>query len=333
MQSSARVMAALNSFGDIVLKETKIEHPYLGKLSSNAYVSALGNVIETLSIHLTQSEINALKKKLQLTTKNFNEPQYLQTACELSVCAYFAEKFSQGFKYEDKVNPPKDVDCSVYHDYAKYNIEVKCATFSDDEKLKSEDCFRMSAIGRMEEYPDLIEKLSDVFSTSPSGKPLKVYKHKDNNLKDFLISAHEKFSDEVYCDIVNILWVCCDDPMDMTKWTGYLTGLNGLFTSDSFVDRNLYSKVDVVVLSNLYHRHAKYQTKKNLENYWSVDSSFNIMFCNPGRLSNKEIAIKKFYEIVPNFCKEVMDYDAPDPLKLSAFVVHELKGKGLYYFD
>lgn len=316
-----------------MLKEAKKEHPYLGALSSSTYVSALDSIIKTLATHLSQSEINALKKKLQLTAKKFNEPQYLQTACELSVCGYFAKKFESGFTYEDKVNPPKDVDCSVYHDCAKYNVEVKCATFSGDEELKKEDCFKMSAIGRMKEYPELIEKLSEVFATSPEGKPLKAYKHKDNNLKDFLISAHEKFSDEVYGNIVNVLWVCCDDAMDMTKWTGYLTGLNGLFTSDSFVDQSLYSKVDVVVLSNLYHRHANYQVKPNLKNHWDVESSFNIIFCNPGRLSAKEIAIKKFYEIVPNFCNEVMDYDAPDPLKLSSFVAHELKRKGLYFFD
>lgn len=316
-----------------MLKEIRKDHPYLGKFSSSAYFSALDSMTRALSKHLTQSEIKALKKKLQLTSNNFNEPQYLQAACEISVCSYFANKFESSFRYEDKVNPPKDVDCSFYHDDAKYNIEVKCATYSGDEELKNEDCFKMSAIGRIKEYPALIEKLSDIFANSSDSKPLKTYKHKDNNLKDFLISAHEKFPDNIHSDIVNVLWVCCDDAMDMTKWTGYLTGLNGLFTPSSFVDRNLYSKVDIVVLSNLYHRHANYQAKKKLENNWDVNSSFNIIFCNPGRRDNKEIAIKKFYTIVPNFCNEVMNYDAPEPLKLASFVACELKGKGLYFFD
>lgn len=316
-----------------MLKETKKEHPYLGEFSSITYVSELDSIIKILATHLSKSEINALKNKLQLTAKKFDEPQYLQTACELSVCGYFAKKFKSGFTYEDKVNPPKDVDCSIYYDDAKYNIEVKCAIFSNDEELKKEDCFRISAIGRMKEYPGLVEQLSSLFATSPEGKPLKAYKHKDNNLKDFLVSAHEKFSNEVYSNIVNVLWVCCDDAMDMTRWAGYLTGLNGLFTSNSFVDRNLYNKVDVIVLSNLYHRHANYQKKPNLKKHWDVESSFNIIFCNRDRLSNKEMAIKKFYKIVPNFCNEVMDYDAPDELKLSSFVANELKGKGLYFFD
>ena len=311
------------------------KHPYIGKQhAKDEYLESVKLLIDTLSPHLTKSEIRDIPKKLQVAKASINEAQYLQAACELTVCLYFAEKYGINFIYEDKVNPPKDVDCSFIDDNSKYNIEVKCADFSVVDNMKNDDCFKMSALGRMPEYRGIISDLQETFNDL--GKQLKTYKHLDNRMKDFLISAHDKFSDKNYGDVVNVLLVCCDDAMDMTKWTSYLTGLQGLFTKDSFHSRELFNKVDVVILSNLYHRHAKYQEKENIVNNWDFASSFNILLCNPGRKSDKKRAIEHLYEIIPNFSKEVMNYTGTyelDALKLATFVNKELKAKNRHYFN
>ncbi|WP_028863995.1 hypothetical protein [Psychromonas aquimarina] len=311
------------------------KHPYVGKQHAKVeYLESVKLLIDTLSLHLTKSEIRDIPKKLQITKSSINEAQYLQAACELTVCLYFADKYGGNFIYEDKVNPPKDVDCSFIDNNSKYNIEVKCADFSVVDNVKNDDCFKMSALGRMPEYRGVVSNLQEIFNDS--GKQLKTYKHLDNRMKDFLISAHGKFSDENYGDVVNVLLVCCDDAMDMTKWTSYLTGLQGLFTKDSFHSQVSFNKVDVVILSNLYHRHAKYQEKENITNNWDFASSFNILFCNPGRKSNKKKAIEHLYDIIPNFSKEVMNYPAAyelEALKLATFVNKELKAKNQHYFN
>jgi len=310
------------------------EHPYLGHNSSKEYVASVQDMLISLDEFLTPTEFRNLHKKLQVSKSNINEAQYLQAVCELTVCLYFAKNYQSTFIYEDKVNPPKDVDCSFRNDQTKYNIEVKCADFTVVEKVKNQDSFKVSALGRMDEYPDLITTLKDVFESSE--QKLTPYKHLDNRMKDYLIGAHDKFSDENYENIVNVLWVCCDDVMDMTNWTSYLTGIKGLLTKASFHDTSTFNKVDMVVLSNLHHRHAKYQDKTNISNHWDMSSSFNIMFCNPGRKSNKENAIKNFYNIVPNFSKEVSNYSISgelDALKLSMYVNQELRSKGLHFFN
>lgn len=311
------------------------KHPYIGKqYAKDEYLESVKLLIETLRPYLTKSEAREVSKKLQVAKASINEAQYLQAACELTVCLYFADKYGINFVYEDKVNPPKDVDCSFIDNNSKYNVEVKCADFSVIENMENDDCFKVSAFGRMPEYPGIVSDLQDTFNIS--GKQLKTYKHLDNRMKDFLISAHDKFSDENYDDVVNVLLVCCDDAMDMTKWTSYLTGLQGLFTNNSFHNHKLFNKVDVVILSNLYHRHAHYQEKVNIIDSWDFASSFNILFCNPGRKSDKKKAIKHLYEIIPNFSKEVMNYIGPydfEVLKLATFVDKELNAKNKHYFN
>ena len=319
----------------IMIDSINPKHPYIGKQhAKDEYLESVKLLIETLRPYLTKSEIRSIPKKLQVDKASINEAQYLQAACELTVCLYFADKYGANFIYEDKVNPPKDVDCSFIDNNSKYNIEVKCADFSVVEHMKNDDSFKVSALGRMPEYRSVVSNLQDNFNDL--GKQLKTYKHLDNRMKDYLISAHDKFSDENYDDTVNVLLVCCDDAMDMTKWTSYLTGLQGLFTKASFHNQELFNKVDVVILSNLYHRHAKYQEKVNIIDNWDFASSFNILLCNPGRKSDKKKAIEHFYETIPNFNKEVMDYTVPyglEVLKLATFVNKELKAKNKHYFN
>ena len=89
----------------------------------DSYISSLNSIVNALSCKATKAKINDLiEKKLQISSIIFNEPQYIQTACELTVMSGFLE--NSNFVYEDKVTPPKDVDFSIAVDGKKYNIEV-----------------------------------------------------------------------------------------------------------------------------------------------------------------------------------------------------------------
>lgn len=100
-------------------------------VSTREYAAGLVTALNYLFPHLSSSEREDLCfKKLGLKDDSVNEITYMQSAVELSVCAHFARFFPDFFVYEEKVNPPKDVDCSVRVGDYKYNVEVKCADFS-----------------------------------------------------------------------------------------------------------------------------------------------------------------------------------------------------------
>lgn len=125
------------------------------------------------------------------------------------------------------MNPPKDVDCSFRVGGFKYNIEVKCADFSKKHAVDDGDGFKIGSLGRLDDYDDLVGDLEEMFSSD--GHVLSRQRHMDNNLKDFLIFAHEKFASATPDYELNILVVGCDDARDMQKWYSYLYGAKGLF--------------------------------------------------------------------------------------------------------
>ena len=176
-------------------------------------------------------------EKLQLNKVKFDEKSFIQAACEVAVSNYFRNK--ENFKVEVKVNPAnkKDVDCQFSSNKFIYNIEIKCATFDAKEKVEKADSFKYQTLGRLENKDDLIAIISKAIDDGlrNQGKPLKVHeelKNMDNNLKDFLESAHEKFNPLCDENEVNILLIGCNHPADMQSWVGYLTRDGGHFTRE-----------------------------------------------------------------------------------------------------
>ncbi|NQD81038.1 hypothetical protein HP436_12725 [Pseudomonas sp. CrR14] len=204
-------------------------------VSTKEYATGLVTALNYLAPHLSPSEReNLCFKKLGLKDDKINEVTYMQSAVELTVCAHFARFFLDGFVYEEKVNPPKDVDCSVRVGGYKYNIEVKCADYSKKHAIDESPGFKIGALGRMLDFDGVATNLKDLFFSG--GHVLVRQRHMDNNLKDFLVSAHEKFSPQNQNTELNVLVVGCDDPMDMQKWHSYLYGVQGLFTQKPYTD-------------------------------------------------------------------------------------------------
>jgi hypothetical protein len=249
---------------------------YLYSKDSNEYFVGLMSSLNSISPYLSASQFKKLKLDLQINNSEFDEPTYLQAACETSVCASIEKLYPSTFLYEHKVNPPKDVDCAFSFENFNFNVEIKCPDYTRGEKIDNSNSFRIGAFGRFEEYQSIFENTASLLNSDE--KPLLKKIHMDNKLKDFLISAHGKFNSNSGSNTLNVLWVCCDTAMDMQDWFFYMYGSKGLFMTDSYHPQTEYENVDVVVLSNLYHRHKNYWGKEKITEHWSLCSSFNLIF-------------------------------------------------------
>ena len=305
-------------------------------VATEAYAAGLNEAFNDLAPHLSDAQNKDLYlKKLSLETTPASEQAYIQSAVELTVCAHFARFYPDGFMYEEKTNYPKDVDCSVRVGNFKYNIEVKCADFVKKETVDKADGFKIGALGRLDDYAELVEQLQELFSSD--GHALYEQRHMDNNLKSFLVSAHDKFPPVTPDNELNVLVVGCDDAMDMQKWHSYLYGVQGLFTKDSYADRAAYARVDMVLLTNLYHRHKDPASKPKITGHWRLSEAFCILCANP--FSPKPAATAyEFSKTIRHYNNEWNDYSsgADEILRgigIPAFVGEELQAKGIYHFQ
>lgn len=204
-----------------------------------------------------QSFINGLSFIFQATNKNekiiedivndklklnntFNKTEYLQVASELTVLFYLAFKFSNSFLYEPKLieTSNKNPECQIEFEGLKYNFEVKCADFSEQEKITSIADLQFNIIGRHPEFKTVLEELKQPLREGfikTHGKIPQIInqKHMGLKMKDFLVLAHSKFPNKD--DILNILVVSTDKRID--EWNSFLIGHEGLFTPNSFFDK------------------------------------------------------------------------------------------------
>lgn len=327
--------------GHYLVKARTIGHNYFTEFLETA------TILKTL---LTEKEFEFwCTEKMLLKQQPFAEKTFIQYAVETSVVRFFGEKYPTNFKVEAKINPTndKDVDYQFEDNGYKFNIEVKCSDFVSKEKIDNKDAFKFSTIGRL---PDRGEEAKKVISSAldkglaKKGEPLKPHlasKNMDNNLKEFLELAHEKFNPTPNENEVNVLVVGCDDDRDMQSWMSYLWAPEGLFTDQSFADRTKYKNVDMVVFTNQYFKHNKFFDKK-VRDCWSIEKGFNLISSNPFRNLAKEKAMKHFIKILPNFSEELAKYVAPgavpdfvkDSVKVAWFVKDNLEKKqGKYLFE
>jgi hypothetical protein len=308
-------------------------------VSTREYAAGLVVALNDLAPHLSFAEREELCfKKLGLKLDDVSEQAYIQAAVELTVCAHFARFFPDAFSYEEKVNPPKDVDCSFRVGGLKYNIEVKCADFSKKHVVDELEGFKIGALGRLADYDAVVSDLEELFSSD--GHVLSRQRHMDNNLKDFLVSAHQKFSSNTPDSELNVLVVGCDDAMDMQKWHSYLYGSQGLFTLESYFDASSYSRVDLVILTNLYHRHKDPNQKPMLHGHWQLVEAFCILCENPNS-TKPDSTFLEFSRTIRHhnggLHSHVVEGEAPDfilkGLAIPSYVADELQTKGIYYFQ
>jgi len=323
------------------IEVTNIHNKYLFGNKCDLYCKDLSEILASLEPFLSKKQKNSLDKDLQFSGSKFDEAKYLQAACETSIASYLSSNYSDGFVYEPKINPPKDVDCGFSLGGKTYNIEVKCPDYSKKNEIDSANAFKIGAFGRLVDFDEIVTKMQGVFDpeTNPAvepDKPLIIQQHMDNKLKDYLLSAHSKFNDSTSSSELNVLAVCCSDPMDMQKWFFYMYGYQGLFTNDSFHPKDEYKNVDVVMLTNLYHRHNEYWDKDKIKGHWDFSKSFNLIYSNPLRSHDKVDIIWSLVDAIPNHSRALMNFKVAnglDEMRIPYFVGEELTDKGLYYFQ
>jgi hypothetical protein len=339
------------------IKSIQNKNHYLCKANSlhSRYLEECIDVLDILNRSLKPKKMRTLLvSKLQFHMEKFNEPQYIQEACELSVSSYFAKKFPETFVYEDNVNPANnsDVDCSFKDSEFKFCIEVKCAEFANSPKnTQIGNRFKIGSAGRLQNFFSDVGKLTSLMNTGlqESDEQLvnfEVEKNKDNNLKDFLVSANNKFDPNSSKQIINVLVVSCGNQSDMQKWFNYLFSHEGLFTETPYYKNyDEYSNVDIVVLTNLYHKHHNFFEKRHLRNHWSLEDSFNLMYYNPLAKQSKYQGINHFGNLLDHFTPHLYYYDPPceappeidtrgikEATRVTSFIRYELEDKGVHFF-
>jgi hypothetical protein len=250
-------------------------------------------------------------------------PENLEAICELTICSFFAKKYPCSFKYEDAVNPPKNVDCSFVENETKFNVEIKCPDYSKQHIKSNSPGINIVALSRSnkKEIFSLERKISESLPSAKYGSSVQL--PNDNKMKDYLLLANSKF---IKSDVnLNVLIVCCDNPIDVQRWFFYLHGHQGLFTNSSFHPQIEYNLVDAVVLTNTYHRHYQYWSKYHLTNNWDFGSAFNLVTSNPFRLSNKENEINLLSKIVPNFSNDLDRFTPMADVDIEPFVLESIK--------
>ena len=212
--------------------------------------------------------------------------------------------------------------------------------------MQKSDSYKYLSSGRFDNMQGVMGVISNSIDEGSTNKgdllkPHLILKNMDNNLKDFLKSAHQKFNPDSDENIINILLVCCDDPADMQSWVGYLYASQGLFTKDSFHSKDEYSNVDMVLFTNLYFKHKDFQ-KKKIENSWNLGQTLNLSFVSPYRKKDKKTGILNFRNEMINYNDQIAQFevpgDAPDHVKeivrIPYFVREFLEKKeGVYLFE
>lgn len=210
-------------------------------------------------------------------SRAYTPDQFLQHAAELSVANHVTLLEPTFFGVERKMNSllnTKDVD--VYYEVGatRVALEVKCPV--EKETPPGQPTLQFS--GRHPEAERMFRELSDVFANSNLPEELKrleLSQHKDNKLKDFLVSAHEKMPASTTLDDLNVLLVACGE--ELQPWHSYLHEREGLFTPGSFHPPKDFARVQVVILSNLKYFH----TKAAAHHDWTLQNVFMLPVINP----------------------------------------------------
>lgn len=263
----------------------------------------------------------------------FNLDTYCQSASELSIQNHLVlDQRLQKVAIEKQVNPPKDVDAYYEIGSTRVSLEVKCAV----EQSPPESALIYKTAGRVPGHVKSFDNLKEVVGERDPDKKVFQGKNKDNTMKDFLLSAHSKFSSKPGFEDLNILFVACGDYFNVQEWWFYLFLNNGLFTKNSFYPPSEFGRVDLVILSNLKYCHAVARASHN----WRLDDVFLLPALNPNRRKSALSAtmfegINIFSHHLKSYSEYVPRDDDPDAnreiallVKVNSYVVD-----GLAYGD
>ncbi|MCQ2589035.1 MAG: hypothetical protein MJ179_01295 [Treponema sp.] len=319
----------------------------------NYFLDFLG-IIQKIAPGLKKSEYeDLLFNKLQLGKNTFDEVQYYQYATELSVIFHAFCLEHTTFNYEkvvrDDVDPKKgkQPECTLTtKENFTFNIEAKSPKPDSLSKTTNGNkVLYFVNVGRADskiEANIFLEQMKkDLVAANPGLECFDI-KNNDNKLKDYLYSAGEKFPTNKNNNEANILFVALNNVDEIQTYVNFLCNNQGLFTSNSFADKNKYSNVDIVIFTNSLYRH-KNNEKINGSAWW-LNDGFNFITFNPQTdFKNKESVFVYFCNKLSNFNKQIASYKIEassdtdpsmlDAFRISAFVREQLEKKeGIFLF-
>src|SRR5574344_212217 len=186
-----------------MLKTTNSKNPLLISYERRTtYFLTFIEILEVLKKELSEKEIlEIVITKLQLSKPTFDKNAYYQAATELSVVFHMFCYKHIVFGYEKRLlkDSEKQPECSVttINNFV-YNAEAKCPQrdFIDTEKKLIERRIVIKNVGRAPLKKDA-EVNFNLLKRELESKDLNLnvvkFKNNDNKLKDFLVSANNKF--------------------------------------------------------------------------------------------------------------------------------------------
>ena len=291
--------------------------------SQHIYYQNFIEVLKEFENFLTEKELKELIDKLQLRS-NFDYPCYLQFASEITVVYYILRRYNKDFKYEPIYNGKKNPECSFEYKGKTINIEVKCPDLSSKIEAEQNDNIKIYPDRIHDElYPDFkkcVEDLTDRINLENSNySGIELEKRLDNKLKDYIISASNKFPTDSN-NYFNILVVSLDIIADLDEWYSYIFGEGGVFTDGSFVSED-YNNVDAILLTTAEAGHYRWEYLE--ENVWKLEEYPNFLFLNPKKVENEDFysknAISIFGDLTAEFLTYIKDLDNKESLMIDNY--------------
>ncbi|WCL51057.1 hypothetical protein [Leptospira sp. GIMC2001] len=290
------------------------------------YFSLINDSLKLLEPKISKKQKNTiLSSKLQANTVRLDLDQLIQNLCELDISSHFSSHFIETFIYEPKLNNfnNTDVDFSFSDGNYKFNVEIKCPRISHRHQLNQKSEIKVKAFERFDKFFEALKTLQSIDTSLNfiDGK------REDNSIKDFLISANNKFPIQSSDNEINILIICCDDVHHLQEIYSYFGGNTGFFTENSYTDKDLYKSVDLVYLVNTLYYHNPYN-KIHGKKAFHFPESFGLGLVNSNR-KIKYSGISKFFELVPNYNVALREFkergDASDPIHDEVFIIKFVK--------
>jgi len=286
---------------EILRVVNKLTERHTLKSAPEAYVR--GFALAASSVYPPDRVFRILQERFFIPDDSrFDLDTYLQSAAELTVQNDIKLKSAvTDFSVDKEVNPPKDVDVYFKTQNTKVSLEVKCAV----ESKTGKDAVVIKTAGRIPGHLSQFEELQKNLRRANPSQEVVFGKNKDNTCKDFIVSAHDKFSPDSGVDDCNILLIACGYHFNISEWRMYLLQNEGLFTRTPFYPERNFERVDVVVLSNLKYFH----TDARAHHDWTLRNVFMLPEVNPhARRNNTSSAILKGLSVFNHHLKSFSVY-------------------------
>lgn len=259
-----------------VVENSKVMHPIaIAATTNNRYWSDFLGVNDDYMKALSKQEYIKFLKKSRLDCE-INTAQYLQFSSEVTIVDYIIRNYSN-FKNEPKYNDKKNPECSFEYNGRTVNIEVKCPDFTKRIAQENSGGINLFAAERFPDKDSYIQAQKFIASNIKKNHPIQNIERMDNKLKDYLLSAHQKFPLSCASNF-NILVIALEIIQDMDEWYSYLLGDTGAFTDKTYI-RDDYSNVDAVMITNVQYGH---KANINLElNCWQLENYVSLLFLDP----------------------------------------------------